>query len=77
MATTPCQRCGGKLKQRADDTETVVKERLKVYRRDTEPLVQYYRPRPTFRAVSGAQSLEKVAADLAAAVDGIRNGALR
>lgn len=77
MATTPCARCGGKLKQRADDSEAVVRERLKVYRRDTEPLVEYYRPRATFRAVSGAQPLERVAADLAAAVREIQSGALR
>ena len=35
--------------QRADDNEAVVLERLKVYRRDTQPLVEYYRTRPTFR----------------------------
>ena len=55
MATARCQRCGGRLKQRADDNEAVVLERLKVYRRDTQPLVDYYRARPTFRSVNGAQ----------------------
>ena len=42
-------RCGGRLKQRSDDREEVVRERLKVYRRDTEPLVRFYEGRPTFR----------------------------
>lgn len=64
-----CRRCGGKLKQRDDDTEAVVLERLKVYRRDTQPLVDFYRTRPTFRAIDGAQSPDHVAADLAAAID--------
>ena len=41
--------------QRADDNEAVVLERLKVYQRDTQPLVEYYRARPTFRSVDGAQ----------------------
>jgi adenylate kinase len=70
MATTRCVRCGGRLKQRADDNEAVVLERLKVYRRDTQPLVDYYRSRPTFRAVNGAQPMERVFADLARAVEG-------
>src|SRR5207342_348551 len=46
-----CTRCGGNMKQRSDDTEPVILERLKVYRRDTEPLVNYYSARQTFRAV--------------------------
>lgn len=68
MATTRCAKCGGSLKQRADDTEAVVLERLKVYHRNTQPLVDYYRARPTFRAVDGAQGPEQVAAALSAAV---------
>jgi adenylate kinase len=66
-----CPRCGGPLKQRADDNQAVVLERLKVYRRDTEPLVEYYRPRPTFRSVDGAQPPDAVAADLAAAIEAV------
>ena len=50
------RRCGGALVQRADDNEAVVLERLKVYQREHEPLVDYYRARPTFRAVNGAQA---------------------
>ena len=64
-----CTRCGGSLVQRADDNVAVVLERLNVYHRQTEPLVEYYRQRPTFRSVNGAQPPEQVAADLAAAVD--------
>jgi adenylate kinase len=64
-----CQRCGGRLEQRADDNQSIVLERLKVYHKSTEPLVQYYRARPTFRTVDGAQSADQVAADLAAAVE--------
>jgi len=74
MATTPCVKCGGTLKQRSDDNEAVVLERLKVYRRDTQPLVDYYRSRPTFRTVNGAQAMERVFADLAEAVDSAASG---
>jgi adenylate kinase len=64
-----CQRCGGRLKQRDDDNDHVVLERLKVYHQSTQPLVEYYGSRPTFRAVDGAQPPDRVAADLAAAVE--------
>jgi len=69
-----CEKCGGRLKQRTDDNVAVVLERLKVYRRDTQPLVDYYQSRPTFRSVNGAQSPEGVAADLAAAIEAASNG---
>src|SRR5262245_52497649 len=73
-AATRCARCGGRLKQRSDDNEAVVLERLKVYRRDTQPLVDYYRSRPTFRAVNGAQPMDRVYADLVEAVDSAASG---
>ena len=55
--------------QRADDNEAVVLERLKVYHRQSEPLVEYYRVRPTFRSINGAQAPDRVAADLVAAIE--------
>jgi adenylate kinase len=64
-----CRRCGGRLVQRTDDNDATVKERLKVYYCRTAPLVDYYRNRLTFRSVNGAQSADRVAADLAAAID--------
>jgi adenylate kinase len=63
-----CRRCGGHLIQRADDSEAVVRERLKVYHRATEPLVNYYRGRPTFRTLNGAQAADVVARDLDATI---------
>jgi adenylate kinase len=81
-ATTPggvaparCERCGGPLVQRSDDSEAVVRERLDVYRRKTMPLLDYYRARPTFRSINGAQAPDRVAAELAAAVDALKESA--
>jgi len=68
-----CATCGGKLVQRADDDQAVVLERLKVYHRQSEPLVEYYRVRPTFRSIDGAQPPDRVAADLAAAIAAASN----
>lgn len=70
-----CQICGGKLTQRADDNAMVVLERFKVYQVATKPLVDFYHGRPTFRAIDGAQSKDRVAADLVAAVEAISNSA--
>jgi adenylate kinase len=68
-APTACAKCGGELVQRADDNEQVVRERLKVYQRATKPLVDFYRDRPTFRIVNGAQSQERVADELDMVID--------
>jgi adenylate kinase len=70
-----CFKCGGRLVQRTDDNQAVVLERLKVYHRASEPLVEYYKVRPTFRSIDGAQDPDRVAADLAAAIAAARNGA--
>jgi adenylate kinase len=64
-----CGKCGGQLVQRADDNEEVVRERLKVYERATKPLVEFYRERPTFRVVNGAQPQERVAHELDTVID--------
>jgi adenylate kinase len=68
-APVVCGRCGGALTERADDREDVIRERLRVYARDTRPLIEYYRGRPGFRTVNGAQAPSAVAHDLEAAVN--------
>jgi adenylate kinase len=68
MVGAACAKCGGRLVQRADDDQAVVIERLKIYHRQSEPLVEYYRVRPTFRSIDGAQAPDRVAEDLAAAI---------
>ena len=62
--------------QRADDSNTVVLERFKIYQRATRPLVEFYRDRPTFRSIDGAQAADSVTADLAAAIEAVGNGRL-
>jgi adenylate kinase len=67
-AEGPCPRCGGELVARRDDAEAVVRERLRVYERETRPLVEFYGRRPTFRVIDGNQPPDLVAAALEAAV---------
>jgi adenylate kinase len=66
-----CAKCGGPIIQRRDDDVDVVRERLRVYARQTHPIVEYYRRRPSFRSVDGDQSPEAVSADIAAAVEAV------
>ncbi|MBS7653552.1 adenylate kinase [Candidatus Bathyarchaeota archaeon] len=47
-----CDICGGELYQREDDKPEVIQNRLNVYRRTTEPLIEYYRKKGLLRDVS-------------------------
>lgn len=38
-----CDKCGGALYQRSDDTAEVIKERIQIYERQTQPILQHYR----------------------------------
>lgn len=70
---TACSKCGGELIQRVDDNKDVVLERLKVYQRATKPVLEYYRERPTFRVVNGAQAPDGVAHELGTMIDDASN----
>ncbi len=55
-----CDRCGGALVQRADDTAETIRRRLEVFQTETAPLVQYYTSRNLLRTVDGQGSPEKI-----------------
>jgi adenylate kinase len=63
-----CENCNGELVQRQDDDEQVVRERLQVYARQTQPLVEYYRRRETFTSIDGNQGPDAVSREIASAV---------
>ena len=69
-----CAKCGGVLVQRPDDQFQVVLERLRVYERESQQIVEFYRRRSTFRSVDGDQAQDAVAADVAAAVASVVGG---
>ena len=60
--TGACQKCGGAMIARVDDSVDIVRERLKVYQRQSQPLVDYYSTRPTFRSIDGNQTPDRVTA---------------
>ena len=61
-----CDRCGGELYQRADDTIETVGNRLDVYAEQTAPLIDYYAAKGLIKNIDGSQSVEKVLADIKA-----------
>lgn len=54
-----CDRCGGRLYLREDDRPEIVNERLRVYREQTEPVLEFYRKKGILREVEGAESKEE------------------
>jgi adenylate kinase len=67
--TASCGKCGGPLVTRVDDGIEIVRERLKIYLRQTRPLVEYYAGRAAFTAVDGNQSPNVVTGAIDAALD--------
>ena len=58
-----------RLVQRDDDTEDTVRERLRVYRENTEPVVEHYREEGVLVEIDGEQTPDEVFEDVAAVVD--------
>jgi adenylate kinase len=63
-----CESCGGELVQRADDREETIGHRLEVYRKETAPLVYYYRELGKLKVVDADASFDAVYARLVAAL---------
>lgn len=55
-----CDKCGGKLFQREDDKPPAIRKRLKIYHRETEPLVRYYRKKGILIEINGRPPIPKV-----------------
>ena len=55
-----CDVCGGKLVQRHDDESEVVRARLEIYHKKTEPLKDFYAERGLLRAVENRATVEEM-----------------
>ena len=60
-----CDKCGTELVIRKDDNPETVKDRLVVYHRETEPLIEFYKAKGLLKTVDGTAELDKVAAAFA------------
>ncbi len=59
-----CDKCGGELIIRADDTINGVKERLAWFKTDVQPSINYYKKRGELVEINGEQSIEDVFKDI-------------
>ncbi len=65
-----CDRCGGEVVQRKDDTEETVRARLETYAQDTAPVLEWLEPYAVIHTIDGAQAIEEVRAQILAAIQG-------
>jgi adenylate kinase len=59
-----CTSAGGQLLQRDDDNEDTIRNRLQVYQRQTEPLIEYYSGRGLLKTIPAEGSVDDVYARL-------------
>jgi adenylate kinase len=64
-----CDECGGTLYQRDDDKEETIRNRLRVYREKTAPLIDFYARRGVLRNIDGSKRVDEVTADIRALLD--------
>ena len=63
-----CDKCGGELYQRADDTAETMSNRLSVYESSTRPLIDYYKKQKIYVEIDGRQPIADVTAAIARAL---------
>jgi adenylate kinase len=68
-----CDKCGGELYQRPDDTPETVRKRLQVYFVETAPLIEYYTKTGKMLEVDGEGSIGEVGSRIVSALKTRRN----
>jgi adenylate kinase len=74
QAAGVCDRCGGALYQRADDTPETQRRRIEVYFAQTAPLIDFYRARGLLVEVDGRAGIELVQSALLRVIGTARSG---
>jgi len=64
-----CNRCKGEIYQRADDEPEAIKKRLEDYRDQTEPLLEYYKPRDIVHSIDASKKIEVVFKEICDIID--------
>lgn len=59
-----CDKCGGKLFQRDDDTKETIEKRIQVYTEQTKPLIDYYTKKGLILNIDGSKSIESIFQDI-------------
>jgi adenylate kinase len=59
-----CDKCGGKLMTRSDDTEETVLKRLSTYHETTEPLKDFYLNKGKLTLINGEQEISRITEEI-------------
>jgi len=65
-----CDKCGGELYQRSDDTEETVRARMKVYKERTLPLIAFYEKQGILMNIDARGGIDKVYETIAGKIKG-------
>lgn len=68
-----CDKCGGELYQRDDDKEETVRERYRVYKKNTEPLIDYYKKKGILYDVDGTKDIDGVKKEILEILEKIKS----
>ena len=68
-----CDHCGGELYQRRDDSEEVIKQRLKVYHEQTAPLVDFYSAKKIMHKIDGKNKIDVIFSEICAIIDELKS----
>jgi len=64
-----CDKCGGELYQRDDDKPETIRHRLQVYKKQTEPLIAFYKERHPTSIIDGSGSIDEIQQDIRNVLD--------
>ena len=68
-----CDHCGGELYQRRDDSEEVIKNRLKVYHEQTAPLINFYSEKKKLSKINGKNKIDMIFSEICDIIDKLKS----
>ncbi|VVB81223.1 Adenylate kinase [uncultured archaeon] len=66
-----CDSCAGELYQRDDDKPETIRKRLALYHEETEPLIEYYKPRNIVHSVDAGKSIKEIFASVCRIIEAL------
>lgn len=67
-----CDGCGGtEFSRRADDNEETVRARMEAYKRETAPILPFYREKGILRSIDGMATIEAIAEEIATTLEAV------
>ncbi|MBR6816621.1 MAG: adenylate kinase [Clostridia bacterium] len=67
-----CEKCGGELYIRADDTEETIRKRFDVYLKETAPLVDYYDAKGLVHRIDATGDVNEKVEEIAAIIESVK-----